>query len=288
VPSKLIEILCDGGSAGFGHLSRCSSLGRALRERGHRVRVCAVSEQGRSLLPPSPQDPGPASLLVLDLPQNVDETLGEAESLGIPAVALDYAGPKRPALTISVLERARPPFQAKRLSGLDYAIVREDVRRLRPAPQGSGVLVVIGGGDVRNDGIEAVRGLAYCRESVTWVQGPCRRDEAASNPPEGVRVLSSPENLPQLMAQCRWAVANGGTTMMELLCLGKPVHVLSQTSAEEEFARPLLERGALLGMGPGPLREPSLELASRVSAQASRVIDGCGIDRICSALESLL
>lgn len=282
---ELIEILCDGGAHGLGHLSRSSALAAALLRRGRRVKLSALSDEGTRLLGDRHRDEtGSPSLCVLDLPYEIESAIGERRQLGIPTVALDYFGDAVPDLVISVLERRFPPPAGKRLCGFEYAIVRPEIVALAPAAEGSGVLVLMGGGDVLRCGPAVAVRLAEIGERVTLVEGP---RAPASQALPGVETLRAPSNLPARMAGCGWAVTNGGVTMTELMCLGKAVHVIPQTDDEDRLARRLLAAGAVLDIGGTNLVVPNAERRLAVGAVARRIFDGLGAERIADEIGKL-
>ena len=76
--------------------------------------------------------------------------------------------------------------------------------------------------------------------------------------------------------------------MMEMMCLGKAVHVIPQTMAELNLAKLIYNKGALLGIGLDTLCMPSLGEIARVGARARELVDGRGIDRIIGLVESCI
>ena len=284
-PGELVEILCDGGAHGLGHLSRGSALAAALLRRGRRVRLSALSDEGARLLGDRRLDaPGRPSVCVFDLPYEIEPALQERRRQGIASVALDYFGDAGPDLVVSVLERRQPPPAGNRLSGFKYAIVRAEIAALAPAAEGSGVLVLMGGGDVLRRGPAVAARLAALGERVTLVEGP----QAPKSPAApGVETLRAPSDLPSRMAGCGWAVTNGGVTMTELMCLGKAVHVVPQTDDEERLARRLLDSGVLLGLGEEEVAAPDDARRRAVGSAAGRVFDGLGAERIADEIGRL-
>ena len=95
-----------------------------------------------------------------------------------------------------------------------------------------------------------------------------------------LHLLSSILLVTALMAGCAWAVANAGTSLMELMSLGKAVHVLPQTREEERFAADLKSQGAILGIGLDMLAPPSPERQAQTALKAASLIDGKGAERI--------
>lgn len=251
------------------------------------MRVRALSLEGEKLLGMAPSDAGPAGLRVLSLPDRHAGFLAEAKRQGIPTVALDHAGPEEADLTISVAELRRETSSMQRLSGLKYAIIREEVRALRPAPPGEGALVMIGGGDQGGLGAEAAERIAAWGVPVVLIEGPCRSSAYRIVRP-GVTVLHDPPDLPRRLAACRWAVVSGGGSLLEAMYLGKAAYALPQTPGEVILSAAADREGAVLGIGRDALRVPNEIELSCVGAAAAAVVDGRGLQRICEAIEVLL
>jgi spore coat polysaccharide biosynthesis predicted glycosyltransferase SpsG len=93
-------------------------------------------------------------------------------------------------------------------------------------------------------------------------------------------VCTNPSNLPELFARSDWAVTSGGGSLFEGLCLGKAVHVLPQTAAEERIARHVDSQGGLLGIGLDSLRAYSVNEVIKVAAKGAHLVDGLGAQRV--------
>ncbi|MGN6285681.1 MAG: hypothetical protein ACTHM2_11080 [Afipia sp.] len=282
-----IRVVCDGGgSFGFGNLRRSITLAEGLRRSGYGVSVDAVSEGARRLLPAFRNDDGPDDLWLLDLPYDGDAWIEKARALGCPVAALDFMGAATPDLNISIFDHGHAPAAAKHLVGLRYAIIRPDILALAPAAEGEGVVVMIGGGD--SDGLgERVAGLIQTNvDRVTLIEGPLAEKSRELSP--RINRLKSPPELGRLMATCAWAITSGGGTMLEMMCLGKAIHVVPRTRFEVSLAQSILALGALLGVGMENISNPLPERRQQVSAMARRLVDGQGTIRIADALRTLL
>jgi spore coat polysaccharide biosynthesis predicted glycosyltransferase SpsG len=145
---------------------------------------------------------------------------------------------------------------------------------------------MFGGADILNLGERIAVHLACSCSSVVLVQGPLA--VATSTLPKNVTVRKNPENLHEIMANCNWAVSNGGATMLELLYLGKAVHCIPQTTDEERLARHVDSHSALLGIGLESLRIPENHKLIRVGEAASALVDGRGITRILDKIDQML
>lgn len=279
-------IYTDGGAHGMGHLRRSAALAWALQRRHHSVNLEALSARGRRLLPRSRRKPGFPDVAVFDLPYEISSHLRPLKAKGVPSVALDYFGTAAPDVTISILERGQAKLPGVRRSGLDYAIIRKEIQETTPAWPGRGVLVIIGGGDIHGVGASVAERVARF-EPVTLVEGPSRTNSYRSSLRLPIRHVKNPSDLARRMAHCRWAVTNGGTTMMEMMYLGKTVHVIPQTPHEERLAQFVLSKGAILGMGLDSLRPPTLAQLHKIRRAAQYLIDGNGLQRIVKMIENL-
>jgi spore coat polysaccharide biosynthesis predicted glycosyltransferase SpsG len=283
----VVRIICDGGGPfGFGNLRRTATLAAEFKRQGYGVHVEAVSDQARWLLPPSPRDAGGANVWLLDIPYDADAWVDRARQSGLPVSALDFQGQAAPDLDISIFMRGTAPAVGQRLVGLCYAIVGPEFAALAPAPPGHGVVIVIGGGDQAGLGERAALVLYDQGCEVTLIDGPLATIGTAL--PTTVRRLAAPLDLAARMASCAWGVTSGGGAMLEMMCLGKPIHVLPRTPHEAALARTVFDRGGLLGIGLESLRAPSAEACARVAATARDLVDGRGATRIVDAVGRLL
>ncbi|MES2736943.1 MAG: hypothetical protein V4672_11530 [Verrucomicrobiota bacterium] len=276
-----------GGPYGFGNVRRSQELGEFLLRQGHSVSFNPLSERAAALLnrAADPQMVRP-DVVLLDVPYAGDEVLAQARAEGAKVLALDYEGDVAPDLVVSLQSVRRLSMGCRAVSGVEYAIIREEIRSLgtQHSPGGN-VLIIVGGGD--SDGLSAriARALAQDCAEITVIQGPA--GGALEGMPEGVEVVTHPADLPARMAACRWAVTTGGTTMLEMLCLGKAVHVIPRTDPEEQFARRFEAQQTLLGLGMDSLRLPDAERLRTCEQKGPQIVDGGGCQRIASLIETL-
>lgn len=286
--APLIEIVVDGGAGlGYGHISRMRTLSQTLLEDGFAVRFAPQSSVAREALSDRADSPrsGPPDLTLIDLPYDGSKWAGEAKAAGRPVAALDYTGSEEIDLSIRTNAPAERPAARREVHGLDYAIIRLEVRDVVPE-SAEHVLVSIGGSDLGDRGPQAAARLAEAGQSVILVRGPLAGP--LEDAPAGVDVRLNPPELPLMMASCAWAVANAGTTLMELMHLGKAVHVLPQTREEERFASDLLSQGAILGAGLDMLAPPDPGRQAQIAMKAASLVDGQGVKRISALCAELV
>ena len=148
-----------------------------------------------------------------------------------------------------------------------------------PAEIGNGIVVMIGGSDLNQVGESIALRLTDEGKKVYLIQGPGTKERTLADF-TNVTVLHDPEDLESRMAACEWAVTNGGGSMMEMMCLGKAIHVVPQTNDELLLAEIVFNKGALLGIGLDSLHIPSSDEIKRVGNRAQELVDGKGVDRI--------
>lgn len=283
----LIEIVVDGGSGlGYGHISRMRTLSETLLEDGFDVRWNPLSVVAREALSDRADSGGGAEpdLTLVDLPYEGTKWVSQSREAGRPVIAFDYEGTAEADIAIRTNAPAQAVSAKRILHGLHYAIIRREIRDA-PTQSGDHVLVSIGGSDLGDRGPQAAARLTEAGSKTILVRGPLAGPLAEH--PEGVDVRVTPPDLPELMGACAWAVANGGTTLMELMYLGKAVHVLPQTLEEERFAADLLSQGAILGTGLDLLAPPVQTRLTQTALKASNLVDGQGVQRISALCHDL-
>lgn len=281
-----IGIWFDGGGRfGFGNICRSSELARELVARGHEVSSVPLSVKAKTLSFCQPEDRAPADVVLLDVPYAGGEEVIRAHGFGAKVVALDYEGDESPEVVISLQDGRSMPMETRRHVGIEFAIIRSELRAAKVSGANGGeVLVILGGGDSEGLSNEIARRLPAV--SLCIVQGPNAETLQAER--ENVRVFQNPSCLPELMSGCSWAVTSGGTTMLEMLYFGKAIHVVPRTPAETAFAQKFFNSGALLGLGLEELREPAPDQMLFCQKKGPKMIDGRGAERIADIVEEFL
>ena len=274
-----------GGQYGFGNVRRSLGLGCFLRNQNLEVDYVPLSSEAAALAKIEMNPRRKAGVIILDVPYLGDAWVREARRWSARILALDFEGNEAPDTVISLQPFRSFPASSKVECGVQFAIIRDEIRTsFFSRTKGDEILVILGGGDqgeFTTQIVEKLTGLPVC-----LVQGPLARTLEISAPK--LRVLVDPPELPRLMASCRWAVTSGGTAMLELLHLEKAVHVVPRTEAEYAFAQRFLEKDAIVGIGIEKLQPPTLRQMASCGLLGRHLVDGKGCERITVEVKRLL
>jgi spore coat polysaccharide biosynthesis predicted glycosyltransferase SpsG len=257
--------------------------------------------------------------VVIDAPDVQEGYLAELRKTGVLVVSLDSLAsiPFPSRLVVNpLLGPGRESYEfapgTQLLLGPRYALVRPEVRRMRPVraqepAQPFRALVALGDDDPHNQAGALARVLLNSPRvaRVDVVARPYHRDlEAlqalASGCAERLEVVSEPAEAPGRIARCHFAVTAGNAWSLELACVGVPQIIIVQAEVHWPTAQRLEEEGAATCLGwhanvsPQTLRQAAQDLLGdalerQAMARCGRkLIDGRGPDRLVTALEILL
>jgi spore coat polysaccharide biosynthesis predicted glycosyltransferase SpsG len=327
----VIGIRCDAGAQrGVGHLVRCVALAEELVDRGATVKFLAdlggVSWAERQLtqrgLPwhPAPYDPvglvAACERLGLDALVVDSYTLPPEHSLAVrrtgrPVLAIvdgDFRGQSADIYVDQNLDAKITASDALGLAGLDYALLREAVRQLRPlgAPvhtttRTPKVVAFFGGTDAYRAAPQVaellVRTGTNFEATIVAADESLRRDLLAIVPGDGQRfeIIAPTDDLPKLLAGADLAVSASGTSTWELLCLGVAAALVwvvdNQITGYERtiahgYAAGLGRLGHFTDASVAVLRELLIFPGSRaaLATRAWSAVDGRGVERVAGAL----
>lgn len=322
-PPAPLRALCwvaGGPRIGLGHVMRSLELARTLAQRGLSIVgfLCnddaasraAIRAAGYACWPDGDGAAPAADVLLVDRPAGVDAAV-QAFVAGRPGLRLaalddfDMEG-GRAELVVNLINHhptLRRPQSARvhYHEGPAYAIIRGEFVAARERPRrfpasAREVVVCFGGADPANHTGRVLDALAeHPLDGVTvrLVIGPAFKgaaDTAARARSLGVTVLERVADLAPHFAAADLAVSGGGTTMLELACVGTPTLVLPQNAAEARFAASLAARGAVCLSEPSALPRdlPALihdaAARRRLHAAARASVDGLGCRRIADLL----
>ncbi len=328
---------------GWEHLARCQTLAAALQRRRRPTYFLSQLEPGSLALPlkragndwleadspaGSPEDLReviqeirrirPAAVVV-DSAEVSDEYLAELQAAGTLVVSLDSQATIRFPSRLVINPLLAPGKEAYELArgtqllvGPRYALVRSDIRRMRPLrsvepAQPFRALIMLGDDDPNDQSGELAK-LLLNTPKVQRVDIAVRPQhpnlqllrELAETRPERLEIAVEPAEVAARISRCHFALSAGNAASLDLACVGVPQLVIVQNEAHWPTARRLEEEGAAICLGwhatvsPQTVRQTVQDLLGDAQERQAmmrcgrKLIDGRGQDRLVTALEILL
>lgn len=265
-----LTILTDGNKEfGLGHLYRSQALAMFLIMKGHSVEVITLSAINLKTLFINND-------VIIDIPYHGD-FLHKKINNNSKIIGLDYNGEVNLDLVINVFDYQRY-MGSNQISSFEYVIIREQISNLinKTFIRNEAVLIMLGAHDINNYATDIIKSLDEKKIQTVVVEKEKSIDFEPFNYCIG---YENPDNVAQIMQCSAWAISNGGSSMLELMSLGKATHVFPQTKAEKALATKIFKEGGILGIG-APISYPSIEKINSVGNIAKKMIDGLGLNRL--------
>lgn len=259
------------------------------------------------------------SAVVVDAPAAGEPYLTELGATGVTVISFDSLASVRFRSRMVVnplLGPGRDSYEfgsgTQLLLGARYALVRSEVRRLRPVraqepPAPYRALVALYDDDP-NAQAEALIGQLLNIAKVERIDILARPEhpqcsalqKLAETHPERIKVALEPAETAAAISRCHFAITSGGSLALELACVGVPQVVIVQSEVNWPTAQRLEEEGAATCLGwhanvsPTTIRQAVVNLLNdplerQAMARCGRqLIDGRGADRLVTALEVVL
>jgi spore coat polysaccharide biosynthesis predicted glycosyltransferase SpsG len=328
---------------GWEHLARCQTLAAALQRRRRPTYFLSQLEPGSLGLPlkrsgndwleaDAPAGTAedlqeiiqevrrirPAAVIV-DAPDVKEDYLIELRAAGTMVVSIDSQATLRFTSRLIINPLLGPGKEAyelvngtQLLVGPRYALVRSDIRRVRPLrsvepAQPFRALVMLGDDDPNNQSGELAN-LLLNTPKVQRVdvvvrshhQGLDELRALAEARPERLEIAIEPAEVVARIGRAHFAVTAGNAASLDLACVGVPQLLIVQNEVYWPTAQRLEEEGAAMCLGwhatvsPQTVRQTVQDLLDdaqerQAMARCGRqLIDGRGQDRLVTALEILL
>jgi len=290
-----VLLYCDGSpKLGFGHFRRSLSLYHYLQEQNIDCHIECLSKQGQPYFPHTQVKAHENTLddditvVVFDVPYLLMDHVNEQKKKGRKVICLDCLSSTPVDLSLFIFKHPKQRLSGKYSIGYKYVIIRDEFLHLTSMPliNNKEVLVVLGGGDVKQQSYLATLQLLQLGFKVSLVLGPlAKKNDAIEH--KNLKVYHSPSDFSQLMNKADWCVVNAGGCLFEALFLKKPCLVLPQTIAEQTIAQDLFDKQQLLQLGLDNLAAFSITQLQQCQ-QNIDVVDAQGLARISQHITILL
>jgi spore coat polysaccharide biosynthesis predicted glycosyltransferase SpsG len=257
--------------------------------------------------------------VVIDSPEVGEAYLDSVRATGVAIISFDTQAATAFSSHLIVnplLGPGRESYEVRRgsqlLLGARFAVVRPEIRRLRPIRAQEPVqpfraLVALGDDDLNGQSGDLAKYLLNCprvgRVDVLVRQYHPKLAElqsmAASNS-ERLEIVSEASEFALRVSRCHMAVTAGNNWSLEFACVGVPQLIVVQSEVHWPTAHRLEEEGAATVLGwhanisAGTVRQAASNLLSdplerQAMARCGRkLIDGRGPDRLVTSLEIIL
>lgn len=260
----------------------------------------------------------PAAVIV-DAASATEEYLAGLEATGTCVVSLDHLASIRHPSHLVINPLLGPGKEAyeydphtQLLLGARFALVRSELRRVRPAraqepPPPFAGLIVVPDSDPDLKSIEMIK-LLLSVPKLERVDVVARPEHPALEPlqalaeanPDRIKIAVETAEVAARVARCHFAITGGTGFSLELACVGVPQLLIVQSEAHWPTAQRLEEEGAATCLGaqdsvsPTTIRQAIQNLLGdplerQAMARCGRqLIDARGPDRVVTALEVIL
>lgn len=281
-----IDIIYEcSGSVGLGHYKRSKEIYEQLKKIYRFVTFIEIAEHLNSFQQILSSKYASKRIRIYDVSRDIEAILNKDREYGYKVIALDYLGRGVPDYAIGVNPMYPLKARIASLIGLEYAIIRNEFRANRDSIQGDYALVILGGADIRDDSMGVAKTLAALGLRVKLVLGPLAKKCYVEN--SSIDLIYNPGDISSLYSECKFAITNGGTCMLEAMYYGKPVVVCPQTYREQALAEHAREKNAIVGIGLDALKRISEADINLIGQTAKECVDGYGIERITQIVSSL-
>lgn len=293
--SGTVLIRADGGAGcGFGHVRRCLSVARHLRDEcGFGVRFLSTADAAAAAmiraegfpleLPQAGRGEAAwidaaiaacgARAVVLDVRTALPPAaLAAWSTQGVLSVLIDDAGPRLAAADLAFLPHGAPAEAGRVHVGFEVVPLGFTAPPATPRPEGEAlrVVVALGGADPWGwtEDVVAALSAVPVRHALSVVLGPGvaapdRVAAAVRALRPGAQIHHAPPAPEQLFAAADVAVVAYGVSALECAALGVPAVLLAPTADQARSAARLAATGAALALAHTE-RAPAAEIAAAV------------------------
>lgn len=233
------------------------------------------------------------SLVIIDTPFELPEKIQEyVESIPI-SLGLDWFHHALLDYNLIVFRHDKiPKAKIGIFEGFKYVIIDHRIREItvsKGEKNYNNVLIVIGGGDIKNQSLEVVEILKDKGFSIQLVLGPNNcSDISKISKIKNLSIKKNVANMASVIETSDWMVTNGGGCLFEAMCSGRPVFALGQTAQEINIIEQFKERNLLAGYSVEDLRLIGDSSQIKSNSLTHDIIDGDGGYRITKLVGAIL
>jgi spore coat polysaccharide biosynthesis predicted glycosyltransferase SpsG len=196
----------------------------------------------------------------------------------------------KPHYNILIHEHVKTYVQNKKFIGIKYINLRKQItdNKLKKKAKNlkKEVLICLGSGDIRNQGIKITKYMLKKGFFVTLIRGNYNVS-LDSYRHKNLIIKRNIKNIQDYFKKFNFVITNGGTTLFENLHYRNQVYVLPQTKHEYVLGNFFQKNNQILGMGFINFYKFNIEKYPDFYVKKNN-IDGMGVNRIIKIIEKIL
>ena len=271
--SKKIFFFTDyGEDIGFGNYQRSLTLYKILK-KNFKVNLIKKTSKFKKIIN---FDKEKIDLVIFDLPYFPKKLFYQAKLSKTKILAFDWFFKQKPDFNIIIYPHKKVSYLKKKLIGLQYLSLSNDLQ-LKEMKKINNFLIVLGGGDIRNQSIKVANFLLKQGHGVSLVIGPLIKNFNYKDLQNKIKIFKNPKNLYSLYLMHDFIITNGGMCMVEANFLNKKIFALPQTKKELAFAKFFFYKKAILDYGFNKLKKFDF---INIKHNTKNIVDNEGPNRI--------
>ena len=130
-------------------------------------------------------------------------------------------------------------FDGKLYHGLSFAVLKESILNAHdePSKANGNCLITFGGEDPNSNSLKAIKSISGKDLDTRVIIGALNKDkdEITGYASDKIRIIGPTREIGKEMAHANIIICGGGTTLLEAICIGKPIIVMPQNHLEVTF-----------------------------------------------------
>ena len=272
---------------GYGHYVRSQSLYKLLKKKKLQIFILTNIKLNKDLQSIFQKYPTP-KFIIIDTPTISNKILINYKNAS-KFIVFDWFKKFVPDYNISIYEHSKIEYSKKKFVGFDYVNIRPEIINLpiKNKKKEKKFLIVIGGGDIKNQGLKIAKIMDQKGFSVSLMKGPLCKYNDLFLKKSNLKYHENAKNFPKILNSYNNIITNGGTCLFESIYLNKNVYVLPQTIKEKNIAQYFYNKKLILGYGYMNISNFNFSKFNILNKN-NKLVDGKGLERVGNIISKIM
>ena len=271
---------------GLGNYIRAQSLKKNIEKRKIKVHLFFNIKKSHKLNQILKKYQTP-KLVLIDSPI-INKIIIEQYKSVSKVLCFDWFGKFVPNYNIAIYEHSKLRATNKIFSGIKYINLRKEITKLSINKKiiDNKFLIVIGGGDINNQGLRLAKYITEKGFVTTLVIGPLSKYKKLEIIHKRLKLYKSDKHFPEILSSHNNIITNAGTCLFESHFLNKNIYVLPQTTKEKTIAKYFYKNKLILGFGFNNIKKFNFKKFNNLKPN-KKIVDGKGLDRVTNIITKI-